>query len=145
MLSRFGLGEYAVLEVVDDLVRGPRALLRASFHEALEVDGAMLAGEMALSGGRVRLPRLLVATELRVLADLPVGVRAEEERIGERDVERGAAVPLRSDAREDRLDLGQERLGELGHEAGVLGMTVGGRQRPAAPCVVDQGARRAAL
>src|SRR5260370_40870508 len=71
----FTSGEYAVLEVVDDLVRGPRALLRASFDEALEVDGAMLAGAMALSGGRVLLPRLLVATDLLVLGDLPVGGR----------------------------------------------------------------------
>src|SRR6266404_4118253 len=87
-------GEYAVLEVDEDLVRGARALLRASFHEALEVRGAVLAGEMALASVDVRLAKALVAAELRVLAHLPVGVRAEEVGMGVRDVERGAAVPL---------------------------------------------------
>src|SRR5260370_21027755 len=98
---------------------------------------------MDVAGGWVRLPRLLVATELRVLADLPVGGRAEEERIGERDAERGAAVPLRSDAREDRLDLGQERLGELGHGAVGGGITLVTGESHAAAGVVDPDSRLA--
>src|SRR5712692_10085291 len=129
MLSRFGSGEYAVLEVVDDLVRGSRPLLRASFHEALEVRGAVLAGEMALASVDVRLAKALVAAEDRVLADFPVRVRAEEERVRERDVQRGQAVPPLSDPREDRLDLTQERLRELRHQAGVGGLPVEGGQR----------------
>src|SRR5260370_33427166 len=90
----FTSGEYAVAEVVHELVRGARALLRASLHEALEVDRAVLAGEVALSGGRVRLPRLLVAAEQRVLTDLPVGVRAEQKLVGQGHVEGCAAIPL---------------------------------------------------
>src|SRR5947209_19544056 len=131
-------GEYAVLEVVEDLVRGARALLRASFHEALEVRGAVLAGEMAFAGVDVRLAKALVAAELRVLANLPIGVRAEQEWVRERHVEGGTAIPLLADARKDRLDLAEERSRELRHHAGAGGVASERPQRHAAAGVVDQ-------
>src|SRR5438874_7077889 len=56
-----------LLQVGQDLVGGPYALGGAAFHEALEVDRAVLAGEVNVS-----LPRFLVSAEAGVLAWLPV-------------------------------------------------------------------------
>src|SRR5438445_6314094 len=131
-------GEYAVLEVVEDLVRGARALLRASFHEALEVRGAVLAGEVAFAGVDVRLAKALVAAELRVLADLPVRVRAQEERVRERHVQGRNAVPLLRDSRKHRLALAEASLGKTRHDLRVWGLAPERRQGNSAAGVGHQ-------
>jgi hypothetical protein len=61
--------------VAQDLAGCPRAFGRAALHETLEVLRGVLAGEVTFSSQRVRLPGLLVAAELRVLADLPLSGR----------------------------------------------------------------------
>src|SRR5262249_60441417 len=67
--------EEAGLVVAQDLIARASALLRAAFHEALEIDRAMLAGEVALVRA---LP--LGAAEKRVLADFPIRVRTQQEK-----------------------------------------------------------------
>ena len=70
----------------------------------------MLAGEVD-----VPLPHLLVAAESRVLTRLPVRVRAQEVRIGERRRQHRLAVPLRRDPGEDHLQLREVLLRERRH------------------------------
>src|SRR5260370_529504 len=134
------LGKYAGFVVAQYLAGRPRAFLRAAFHEALEVDRAVLAREVALAGREVWLPGLLVAAEPRVLADLPVRVRAQQEGVGERHVQRGPAVPELADAWEHRLDLAEERLRELVPLGRGGRVTREGRQRNAATRVVHKDA-----
>src|SRR6266545_1679765 len=93
----------------------------------------MLAAEVA-----VALPLLLHPGELRVLAHLPVRVRALCPRVRGPEVDRGAPGPMRRDV----LDGRKQRL-ELGHE--LLGAR---RQGPAAEArahlaarIVDEDAR----
>ena len=52
-------------------IDGARALLGTAFHESLEVDGAVFAGEVDVS-----LLRALESAERRVLPHLPAGVAA---------------------------------------------------------------------
>src|SRR5512133_3317883 len=68
-----------LLQVGEDFAGCSQPFGGASFHEALEVLRAMLAGEVD-----VPLPRLFVAAEGGVLARFPVGVGAAEVRVGER-------------------------------------------------------------
>src|ERR1051326_7038031 len=89
----------------DDLLGRPRALLRAPFHEALEVDRAVLAGEVD-----VALADALVAAEARVLAGRPARVAAQQVRVAPRGADRRAARPLFRGARPHRLELGEELL-----------------------------------
>src|SRR5215813_7282279 len=96
-------------EVGEDFVCGADSFGRAAFHEALEVGGAVFPGEVD-----VALALAFVAAEAGVLAGLPVGVGTEEVRVGEGGGEHRLAVPLGGDAGEDRLELGQELLGEHG-------------------------------
>src|SRR5439155_7514052 len=89
-----GLGRQSNFVVVDDLVRRAQALRRAALHVALEVLRAVLARKVALALDRIGLADLLVAGELRVLRDLPVGVRAQQEWVGQWHVWRRPAVAL---------------------------------------------------
>src|SRR2546428_3142602 len=103
----------------------------------------MLTGEVA-PPIRKRLARLLVAAELHVLADLPVGIRPQQVRVGERHVERGSPVPVAADAGKDRLDLLEKRGGVVeGIGLGWLNLDRG-RRHPAAG-VVDEDPGRAVL
>ena len=81
-------------KLVDHLAGGALAGLHGAVQVALEVDRGVLAGEVA-----VALLLALDAGELRVLADLPVGVRALRPRVAGPEVDRRAAVPCRRDAR----------------------------------------------
>ena len=105
----------------------------------------MLAGEVALARGDVGLPRLLVTAEKRVLAHLPVGVRAEEKWVAQRDVERGPAVPQLGDTWKHRLELAQEGLRETRDDLRIGGVPLERCERNAAARVVDEDARIAVL
>src|ERR1051326_9113391 len=89
--------------VADDLLGRPRALLRAAFHEALEVDRAVLAGEED-----VALPDALVAAETGVLAGRPARVAAKQVGVAPRRADSRAPRPLARRTRPHRLELGQE-------------------------------------
>src|SRR6266566_4452177 len=117
--DRSALRKDAGLVVAQDLARRSRTFGRPALHEALEVLRAVLTREVTLAGGRVRLPSLLVAAELRVLAHLPVRVRTPQVRIVERHVERRAAVPVFADTWEHRLELAQESPGKPGRDRWV--------------------------
>ena len=97
----------------------------------------MLAGKVALARDR-GLADLLVAGELRVLPDLPVGVRAQQEWVGQWHVQRRTSVPLPSDAWEHGLDLAQECLGELRHLRGIRGIASERSKRHSPARVVDE-------
>ena len=70
-----GLG---LCEVGEDFVCGADAFGGAAFHEALEAGGAVFPGEVD-----VALADAFVAAEAGVLAGFPVGVGAEDVRVGE--------------------------------------------------------------
>src|SRR5579859_1881822 len=88
-----------------DLAGRPRPLLRTTFHEALEVDRAVLARKVD-----VALPDALVSAEGRVLAGRPARVAPEEVGIAPWCAHGGLAVPLRGRARPHRFELRQELL-----------------------------------
>src|SRR2546423_4300084 len=96
----------------------------------------MLAGEMTLAVWE-RLARLLVATELDVLATFPIGVRTQQEGIRERRVERRLPVPVSPDARENRLEFLEEGLA-VAERVRRRGLALERRQRDAAAGVVDE-------
>src|SRR4029077_13940807 len=100
------LGENPSLVIAQDLVRGAGAFFGSALHVALEVDRAMLTGEMALAV-REWLACLLVAAELGVLAHFPEGIGAEQIGVAEGIVHGCPAVPERCDAREHPLELSQ--------------------------------------
>src|SRR4029079_12342420 len=103
----FGLGSF---EVGQDLAGRAPTLGGAALHVALEVLRAVLAGEVD-----VPLPHAFVAAEGVVLPGLPVRVRAEQVRVEDRVRRRRRAVPARPDAREDRLELVEDRPGVHGN------------------------------
>lgn len=72
-----------------DIVAHPRPIADRRF---LGKDARLVAAEDFI------LPRLFVTAELRVLPDLQVRVRAKQELIGQRYVERGATIPLPGNA-----------------------------------------------
>src|SRR5579885_3400095 len=102
------LRENAVFIVGQNLVGGARALLGPAFHEALEVDRAVFAGEMDLP-----LAHALVAAEERVLADEPAGVAAEQVGIARWIAQRGRAGVVLRRPRPDLFQLFDEGLGVL--------------------------------
>src|SRR5919201_3766369 len=75
----------ALLERREHLARCTHPFGGPALHEALEVLGAMLAGEVDLV--RRTLRRFLVATEGVVLPDLPVRVRRQQVRVEQRNGE----------------------------------------------------------
>src|SRR4051794_2332288 len=95
------------------LARGSLSCLVRPVEVALEVDRRVLAGEMA----RTHL-FALGAGELRVLADLPVRVRAPRQRVRRPVVDGRAAVPARADPRKHGLDLAEELLCARGRRTG---------------------------
>src|SRR5207248_439172 len=129
--------------VVQDLVRRARPFRCSALHVALEILRAMFSGEMAPAVGK-RLAGLLVAAELDVLPDFPVGVRAQQERVRERRVEGGLLVPVRGDARENRFNLLEERLG-VALRVRRGGLALERRERDATAGVVDENPGRAVL
>src|SRR4029077_2871205 len=136
-------GEDPSLVVTEDLVRGACALFGAALHEALEIDRAMFAGEMALAV-REWLPSHLVSAEACVLPDLPVGVRPEQERVAGREIERGPTGPQPRDPGEDSFELHQEGPGIGPDDRRVIG--VAGERRPdVAAGVVDENPWRPTL
>src|SRR5438105_10563698 len=102
----------------------------------------MLTGEVALAVGE-RLARLLVAAELDVLADFPIRVGAEQERVRQGRVERRPSVPVRGDAGENRFDLLEEGSA-ISHRVRRRRLAGERRQRDAASCVVDEDTGRSA-
>ncbi len=62
-----GLPDLKLLQVAEDFVGGANAFRCSAFHESLEVDRAVLAGEVD-----VPLPHFFVAAEAGVLARFPV-------------------------------------------------------------------------
>src|SRR5712691_9144238 len=68
--------EDTLFVVAQDLVCRTVPLFRAAFHEALEVDRAVFAGEMNLA-----LTCFFVTAEERVLSDAPARIAAEQVRI----------------------------------------------------------------
>src|SRR4051794_25430523 len=105
------------LQVRQDLTGGAFACLHGAVEVPLEIDRRVLAGEMAVAGA------LAFGTRERgVLTDLPVAVGALRPRVPGPEVDRRAAVELRGDPREQRLDLLEEllraRRGRTGSEAG---------------------------
>src|ERR1700758_2421960 len=92
------LREYPGCVVALDFPGGSGPLLRSSFHEALEVDRAVLAGEMALC-----LPQLFQAGNRRILPHLPTGIGPKQAGIAPGGGERDDAVPVRRDTGEERL------------------------------------------
>src|SRR2546421_5807642 len=103
----------------------------------------MLPGKVA-SAVRERLAGFLVAAELDVLADFPVGVRAEQERIRQRRVEGRSPIPMAFEIGENRIDLLEKSLGVAQRVRG-RGLTLEGCQRNAATGVVDEDARQTVL
>src|SRR5439155_20485089 len=140
-----GLGRQSNFVVIDDLVRRAQALRRAALHIPLEVLRAVLAGKVALARDRIGLADLLVAGELRVLPDLPVGVRAQQEWVAQWHVEGRASIPLPGDAWERGLDLAQEYLGELGHLRAIRWIASERSQRHTPARVVDEESGRPIL
>src|SRR5260370_41717962 len=101
------LRENAGFVVAEDFhVYGAGSLCRPAFHEALKVDRAVFAGEVAFAGSLAFGP-----AEQRVLPDLPVGVRTQQIGVPRRKVERRSSVPLLCDSGEQRLELTQKRFG----------------------------------
>src|SRR5579884_3558393 len=94
--------------VVEYLLGGTRSFFGPPFHEALEVDGAMLAGEVD-----VALADALIATEEGILAHKPARVAAEEVGIACWIAERSDAVVLGGGTGPDFLKLLQEVSGIL--------------------------------
>src|SRR6266511_2235890 len=92
-----------LLEVAEDLGDDALARLDRAVQVALEVDRRVLAGKVA-----VALPLALHACERRVLAHLPVGVRALRPFVARPEVDRRLAVPVVGEAGQDRIDLLQE-------------------------------------
>src|SRR2546427_10171226 len=103
----------------------------------------MLAGEMTFAVGK-RLTGLLVAAELDVLADFPVGVRTEQKGTRQGRVERRPPVPVCGNARKNRLDLLEEGLG-VADCVRRSGLALERRQRNTAARVVDEDPGPAAL
>src|SRR5215831_15897544 len=89
--------------VAEDLVRRAGAFHCGAFHKALEIDGAVFAGEVAVAG-----PFTLDTSKPRVLSFFPIGVGAQQIGTAEWRVESRPAVPELRDAGEDRLQLTQE-------------------------------------
>src|SRR5207237_7618699 len=81
-----------VSPIAEDLVRRTNAFRRSPFHEALEILGAVLAGEMDRPI-RKGLAGFFVTAEGVVLANLPIGVRALEVGMQGRDRQRSAPSP----------------------------------------------------
>src|SRR5262249_43914049 len=106
-------------EVTADLVRRSDPLGGAPFHIALELDGAMLAGEVD-----VVLPDALVAAQRMVLADPPIQVRAAEVRIKRGSRERDLPVPRFGNPRPHSIEVPEQPpcfRGEGGGRAARVG------------------------
>src|SRR6266446_2054319 len=102
------LREDAGFVVAEDFVRpvySAGSLFRPAFHVTLIVDRAVFTGEMAFAGTLAFGP-----AELRVLSDLPVGVRAPQIGVPGGKIERRSSVPLLRDSGEQGLHLTQKRL-----------------------------------
>src|SRR5213594_1303532 len=82
------LRDRRLLQVGEDLVGRPLARDGSAFHESLEIDRRVLAGEEA-----VALAHALIARDGLVLADLPVGVGEEEVGIQMRQRAGRLSVP----------------------------------------------------
>src|SRR5262249_38896854 len=89
--------------VAEDLIRRTGAFHCGTFHKALEIDGAVFAGEVAVAG-----PFTLDTSKRCVLSSFPIGVGAQQIGTAEWRVEGGPAVPELRDAGKDRLQLTQE-------------------------------------
>src|SRR5262249_16268015 len=81
--------------VAEDLIRRGGAFHCGAFHKALEIDGAVFAGEVAVAG-----PFTLDTSKRRVLAFFPIGVGAQQIGTAEWRVESRPAVPELRDAGE---------------------------------------------
>src|ERR1700681_4857644 len=88
--------------VTEDLRGGGLARRDGAVHEALEVDGRVLAGEM-----HVALARALVTRDRRALADRPIRVRAFVPPVAGPIVHEGFAVPRFRDAGIQRFQTGE--------------------------------------
>ena len=87
--------------VAEDLIRRTGAFHCGAFHKALEIDGAVFAGEVAG-------PFTLDTSKRCVLSFFPIGVGAQQIGTAKWRVESRPAVPELCDAGEDRLQLTQE-------------------------------------
>src|ERR1019366_6396796 len=72
----------------EGLVCRALALFSSSFHGPVVQDGTMLTGKVALVLSLPYRPR-----ESCLLTDFPIGVRTEQEGIGQREVKRCPPVP----------------------------------------------------
>src|SRR5215212_5886844 len=93
-------------QVRKDLAGGALPGLDAPVQVALEVDRRVLACEVA-----VARPLALGTCERLVLADLPIAVGALRPLVAGPEVDGRAAVELRRDPGEHRLELAEELLG----------------------------------
>lgn len=112
-LSQFIVSQY--------LPRGTRALLGRAFHKALELDGAMFAGEVDWP-----LARALVATKEGVLPNEPAGIAAKQVGIACRVTQRCLACIMGADAGENALELLQAALCVLLDRCGDGGVSRAG-------------------
>src|SRR3954469_9129363 len=128
------LGAWGLHQRREDLTRCPLSRLDGAVQVALEVDRRVLAGEVAAAHLLALRTR-----ELRVLADLPVRVRALRVRVALPPVDGRLPVPLPGDARQHRLDLAEELLRAARRGAGAEA------RAHVAAGVVDQDPARAGL
>src|SRR5438309_1438090 len=92
-------------EILYNLTRSPRALPGSAFHKSLELDRAMLAGEVNRS-----LAHTLVASKGGALPHAPAGITAEQIRLSRRIAQGGFSGVMSADAGEDALQLQQAIL-----------------------------------
>src|SRR5258708_25107353 len=101
--------EDAVFIIFQDLIGRASSLLRAPFHEALEVNRAVFTREMDLT-----LTRFFVAAEERILSDEPARVAAEKIGISRRIAQGGCAVVVSGSSRPDFVQLIEKSACEIG-------------------------------
>src|SRR6476469_2817425 len=102
-------------EVTEDLPRRPLPLVGTALHVALEVDRAVLAGEVQVALAHALVAGVPVAVTGRPVRVLPVAVRVLRPRR-----QRGPAIPLPREPRQHGLDLAEERRRGRSDVAGRL-------------------------
>src|SRR5262249_27645718 len=99
------LGIDRFLVIIQDLIGCPCALLSGTLHKALIVSRTVLTCKVNLA-----LPDSLIATELCVLPNAPVGVTAQQVGIDPGTTECGSPVIVSFDAGPNLIELMQESV-----------------------------------